>query len=122
MEYHARLASLPQMSGEIIYVAPERLGCSMFVDALEKFHICLLAVHEAHCMSQWGHDFRPAYRRLSGIRAALGQPPTLEFSATASPKVQADVIENVDTPKLSALPLVLSQSVLRVKALREYQA
>jgi ATP-dependent DNA helicase RecQ len=79
-------------SGELklLYIAPERLGNPAFREALRRSRPARLVVDEAHCISQWGHDFRPDYRRLAGVRAALGVPAAA-FTATATPDVRADI-------------------------------
>jgi len=74
----------------LVYVAPERLGSPVFRDALERARPVRLVVDEAHCISQWGHDFRPDYRRLAAFRAELGVPAAA-FTATATPDVRADI-------------------------------
>jgi ATP-dependent DNA helicase RecQ len=83
-------------AGEValLYVAPERLGYQGFREALRRFSPARLVVDEAHCISQWGHDFRPDYRRLAGVRAELGVPAAA-FTATATPDVRADIAEQL---------------------------
>ena len=76
---------------EILYVTPERMEKPEFRAALEKRRVKLLAVDEAHCISKWGHDLRPAYRRIGSFRAALGHPPALALTATATPAVRDDI-------------------------------
>jgi ATP-dependent DNA helicase RecQ len=78
----------------LLYVAPERLGYPGFRQALRRFAPARLIVDEAHCISQWGHDFRPDYRRLAGVRAELGVPAAA-FTATATPDVRADIAEQL---------------------------
>ncbi|MDX2089391.1 MAG: ATP-dependent DNA helicase RecQ [Kofleriaceae bacterium] len=77
----------------LIYVAPERFRSPRFVDALKSVasRIALVAIDEAHCISEWGHDFRPDYRRLGEVVAALGAPRIAAFTATATPEVRADI-------------------------------
>jgi ATP-dependent DNA helicase RecQ len=75
---------------DLLYVAPERLGSPAFRDTLRRLRPARLVVDEAHCISQWGHDFRPDYRRLAGIRAEL-DVPAAAFTATATPDVRADI-------------------------------
>ena len=74
----------------LLYVAPERLGSGAFRDALKRAQVVRLVIDEAHCISQWGHDFRPDYRRLAAFRGELGVPAAA-FTATATPDVRADI-------------------------------
>jgi ATP-dependent DNA helicase RecQ len=74
----------------LLYIAPERFGNAGFRELLQRITPARLVVDEAHCISQWGHDFRPDYRRLAGVRAALGVPAAA-FTATATPDVRADI-------------------------------
>jgi RecQ family ATP-dependent DNA helicase len=74
----------------LLYIAPERFGSAGFRELLQRVTPARLVVDEAHCISQWGHDFRPDYRRLAGVRAALGVPAAA-FTATATPDVRADI-------------------------------
>jgi len=76
----------------LLYVAPERLFASNFQPLLEKLRPKLLAVDEAHCISQWGHDFRPEYSRLGEARKKLGLPPTIALTATATDDVREDIV------------------------------
>ena len=76
----------------LLYVAPERLATGHLIGALRRAGVALLAVDEAHCVSEWGHDFRPAYRQLGLVRRALGMPPTLALTATATPAVRDDIV------------------------------
>jgi ATP-dependent DNA helicase RecQ len=76
----------------LLYVAPERLFAANFQPMLEKLRPKLLAVDEAHCISQWGHDFRPEYSRLGEAREKLGRPPTIALTATATEDVREDII------------------------------
>jgi len=77
----------------LVYVAPERFKSPRFVDALRETaaRIALVAIDEAHCISEWGHDFRPDYRRLGGIIKELGAPRIAAFTATATPEVRRDI-------------------------------
>ncbi|MDX1530594.1 MAG: ATP-dependent DNA helicase RecQ [Rhodothermales bacterium] len=75
----------------LLYVAPERLESEAFVARAERLPVTLLAVDEAHCISEWGHDFRPAYLRIAEAAERLGCPPTVAVTATATPEVRADI-------------------------------
>ncbi len=75
----------------LLYVAPERFASARFMRAIADVKVDLLVVDEAHCMSEWGHDFRPDYGRLASVRHALGDPPTMALTATATPRVALDV-------------------------------
>jgi ATP-dependent DNA helicase RecQ len=80
----------------LLYVAPERFANARFRAALETRRVDLLVVDEAHCLSEWGHDFRPDYGRLAAARAALGTPATMALTATATPQVAADVARRLE--------------------------
>ncbi len=77
---------------QLLYVAPERFGNGAFMAALRSVRVALLAVDEAHCISQWGHDFRPSYRELGSVRGRIGDPPIVALTATADPRVRDDVV------------------------------
>ena len=79
----------------LLYVAPERFANDRFVDGLRREGISLLAIDEAHCVSEWGHDFRPDYLSLGAVREQLGSPRTLALTATADPKVRADIVRSL---------------------------
>jgi ATP-dependent DNA helicase RecQ len=80
---------------KLLYVTPERFRKSDFVEVLQHRKISLLAVDEAHCISEWGHDFRPDYTRLKEFRRLMHNPPTLALTATATPEVQRDIIRQL---------------------------
>jgi ATP-dependent DNA helicase RecQ len=90
-EQENRLSATAAGQYKILFVAPERFGSSRFNAALSKVKVSLFAVDEAHCISEWGHDFRPAYRCLQAERDRLGRPPTLALTATATPNVREDI-------------------------------
>lgn len=80
---------------KLLYVAPERFANDRFVAGLRQAGLSLLAIDEAHCMSEWGHDFRPDYLTLGSVRERLGSPRTLALTATAEPKVQQDIADHL---------------------------
>ena len=82
-------------SSQLLYVTPERLENREFLDMLAAGGVSLLAIDEAHCISQWGHDFRPAYMGLGYAREQLGNPPVLALTATATDAVVHDILEQL---------------------------
>ena len=114
-ERERRYAAIAEGKHTLLYVTPERFRKPEFREVIAQRQICLLAVDEAHCISEWGHDFRPDYTRLAEIRELLGNPSTIALTATATPDVQTDIIrqlgltseevrlfhEGIDRPNLS---------------------
>lgn len=90
-ERMARYEKIENGQYDLLYVTPERFRKSDFCAVIAKRTIVLLAIDEAHCISEWGHDFRPDYTRLREIRESLGNPPTIALTATATLDVQADI-------------------------------
>ena len=76
---------------KFLYVSPERLQTNAFIEALRKMKVCLLAVDESHCISQWGYDFRPPYLKIADIRPYMPKTPVLALTATATAKVVDDI-------------------------------
>jgi ATP-dependent DNA helicase RecQ len=81
---------------KLLYVAPESLTKEEYVAFLQSVPISFVAIDEAHCISEWGHDFRPEYRNLRSIIKQLGKVPIIGLTATATPKVQEDILKNLD--------------------------
>lgn len=101
-EVHRRTRAVLEGHVKLLYIAPERLRSRPFTRALAQTKISLLAVDEAHCISQWGHDFRPDYLQIGPTWQAMGQPTLLATTATATPAVQKDIVKilgiaNVET-------------------------
>ena len=92
-EYRQAMAQLQRGELKILYVAPERFAQEGFMRRLAESQVSLLAVDEAHCLSQWGHDFRPDYLRLGSVRENLGNPPLIALTATATEIVRNDIIQ-----------------------------
>ena len=86
-----RLAKAGRGEIKMLYVAPERFDAGVTADRLRAMGVSLLAVDEAHCISEWGHDFRPSYLRMRDVRDRLGAPPTMALTATATPEVRKDI-------------------------------
>jgi ATP-dependent DNA helicase RecQ len=94
-EQRARIEALRRREHKLVYVAPERFRSSRFNSALQSIPISLFAVDEAHCISTWGHDFRPDYLRLKNVIRSLGKVQTLALTATATPYVRSDIIQQL---------------------------
>ena len=101
-EQWSRIEGLRRGQFKLVYVAPERFRSSRFLQALQSVSVSLFAVDEAHCISTWGHDFRPDYLRLKNIIPLLGKPQTLALTATATPYVRSDIIQQLGLVKPEA--------------------
>jgi ATP-dependent DNA helicase RecQ len=95
-----RLARAIRGDIKLLYVAPERFDFGHTAERLRDAGVSLLAVDEAHCISEWGHDFRPSYLRIASVRERLGWPPTVALTATATPQVRTDIVAQLklDSP------------------------
>jgi ATP-dependent DNA helicase RecQ len=94
-ERQAREAAMMRGDYEIVYVAPERLANVAFVERLARCKLALVAVDEAHCIAQWGHDFRPEYLQIGALLERLEPPRVLACTATATPAVRAEIVERL---------------------------
>lgn len=93
-EFQATMQNISYNLYKIIYVAPERLNSNSFIHFLNQLNISMITIDEAHCVSQWGHDFRPSYREISGVISNLKKRPILSaFTATATEIVKHDIID-----------------------------
>jgi ATP-dependent DNA helicase RecQ len=90
-EIGARMRRVQRGEVKLLYVAPERFDVGGLADRLRDLGVALLAVDEAHCISEWGHDFRPSYLRIAQVRERLGWPPVVALTATATPHVRTDI-------------------------------
>ncbi len=97
-----RLEAVKSGQCKLLYIAPERFYNAEFTTALKNIEVSLFAIDEAHCISQWGHDFRPSYLKLKWAIEAVGRPPVMALTATATPEVRADIIKQLglENPKL----------------------
>jgi ATP-dependent DNA helicase RecQ len=94
-EQYDRLDRVARGEFRLVYVVPERFRSSRFLESVRSVGLELLAVDEAHCISQWGHDFRPDYARLGYFRRMLGNPTTIALTATATDNVRRDIVEHL---------------------------
>ncbi|MFH1050028.1 MAG: RecQ family ATP-dependent DNA helicase [bacterium] len=111
---------------KLLYIAPERLKNKSFRNALSSFDISFLAIDEAHCISEWGHDFRPAYLHITEALDSLGKIPVIALTATATPEVQDDIVSSLnmneakrfvrgfDRPNLSYITETTTEKINRV--------
>ena len=100
-EFSALLQRLHNDEVKLLYIAPERLENEHFLEQIKTKEVSMVAVDEAHCISQWGHDFRPAYRNIGTLLGSLSSRPVITaFTATATKKVQEDILEQLGLPIL----------------------
>lgn len=94
-ESRERLRGLHNNQYRLLYVAPERLMLSGFLSDLQRWNVGLIAVDEAHCISEWGHDFRPEYRQLAQLRDLFPNVPFMALTATATERVRGDIVKHL---------------------------
>lgn len=97
-EVKQTLQTITSSNCKFLYVSPERLETALFKEYLPGMHINLIAVDEAHCISQWGYDFRPPYLRIAALRDELPGIPVLALTASATPDVQKDICDKLELP------------------------
>ena len=90
-----RMRELHQGEYKLLYVAPERLMLDGWAENLQNWNVSCIAIDEAHCVSEWGHDFRPEYRQLARLRAALPEVPLMALTATATGRVRTDIVRHL---------------------------
>ena len=117
-ERRERLAALRRGELELLYVAPEALEGSLRA-FIAGCPVALVVVDEAHCISQWGHDFRPAYRKLQGLKEELGDIPVLALTATATRKVAGDIIRQLGMKKPDGFKGSFYRHNLHITAVRK---
>jgi ATP-dependent DNA helicase RecQ len=117
-EQHKRLTRIAHREITLLYVAPERLETADLITRLGHVHVGLLAIDEAHCISEWGHDFRPSYLRLREARAALGTPALIALTATATPNVRKDICAQLGLRKPEIIVAGFDRPNLRYAVLR----
>src|SRR5437667_92274 len=92
----ARLRRLHRGEYQLLYVAPERLMLDSFLERALNWNVAQIAIDEAHCISEWGHDFRPEYRELKKLRRHLPDVPIMALTATATERVRVDILKQLD--------------------------
>ncbi len=112
-EQQATLAAIGAGRSAIVFTTPERLGDPEFIAALQRNPIALFVVDEAHCVSQWGHDFRPAFLELANAIRVLGSPRVLALTATATPEVIADIGRELGRPGMAVINTGIYRENLR---------
>ena len=101
---------------KFLYVSPERLETALFKEYLPGMGINLIAVDEAHCISQWGYDFRPPYLRIAALREELPGIPVLALTASATPTVQQDICNKLQYNEVSKIPPSISRQTPAAKS------
>ena len=99
-EYRTTMNDLQNGAYDLVYVAPERLVGDEFLNILDHLKVALFAIDEAHCISQWGHDFRPEYQQLSLLRTRYPDTPCIALTATADTPTRKEITERLSLPKL----------------------
>ncbi len=102
-EFRESLARVAEQCCKFVFLAPEQLSKAETTEALHKAGISLIAIDEAHCISEWGHDFRPDYLQLGRVIEQLGHPPTVAMTATASERVRNEIVERLDLKKAQVI-------------------
>ena len=112
------LEGIEEERHEFVFVTPERLAQPGFLDTLKTNAIDVFVIDEAHCISQWGHDFRPSYLRLREAVEALGNPPVLALTATATPEVVDDVLRQLGREDMQVISTGVFRENLRLEVIR----
>jgi ATP-dependent DNA helicase RecQ len=114
----AAIARIASGAMKIVFVTPEKLEDDAFVAILQKLKVPLFVVDEAHCISQWGHDFRPAYLNLGKVIGQLGHPTVLALTATATPAVREDILAQLGIPNVKPIVKGFDRPNLRYEVRR----
>ena len=111
-ERNVAMEHLTNGNARFLYIAPERLASQSFLDQLKQLNVRQIVVDEAHCISQWGYDFRPSYLNIRVLRRIAPQAPVLALTATATPQVAADICRNLDMKDPTLLRMSFARSNL----------
>jgi len=107
---------------KILYVAPERFSADGFLEFLESLKVSLIAVDEAHCISEWGHDFRPDYRRLSLLKKLFPSTPLIALTATATQRVRQDIVNQLQLRHARTFVSSFNRENLHIRVIEKKQA
>jgi len=107
---------------KILYVAPERFATAGFRNFLQGVKVCLIAVDEAHCISEWGHDFRPDYRNLHMLKKLYPRTPLIALTATATEKVRRDILEHLNIPRARVFVSSFHRENLHIRVIEKKNA
>ena len=121
-ESAGRIERLERGECRLLYAAPERILSEGFIRDLKRWKVSLIAVDEAHCISEWGHDFRPEYRRLSELRRALPEAPVLALTATATERVREDILRQLHLKDPSVYVAGFNRSNLTYRVSAKHKA
>ena len=117
-EQDASMARIAGAQSDIVFATPERLADPGFRATLAARRVALLVIDEAHCISQWGHDFRPAYLEIGAARVALGRPPVLALTATATTEVAEDIRRQLGLRELQVVNTGMFRDNLRLRVVQ----
>ncbi|MGF1565291.1 MAG: ATP-dependent DNA helicase RecQ [Flavobacteriales bacterium] len=104
---------------KFLYVSPERLKNELFIERFKRMKVNLIAVDEAHCISQWGHDFRPAYREIAAVRELHPNVPVMAVTASATPEVANDIVQQLKMRDAAVFELPMVRNNLHYAAIEE---
>ncbi|GJQ63992.1 MAG: ATP-dependent DNA helicase RecQ [Melioribacteraceae bacterium] len=121
VEYQNNIDRIISGDVKLVYVAPETLISDRLLPVIKSVKISLFAVDEAHCISQWGHDFRPEYRKLSDLREYFSNTPFAAFTATATERVREDIAENLRFKKHEQFIGSFDRPNLFIQVMQKYQ-
>lgn len=116
------LKELRENAHDLVYITPERLESPTYLDPLREKGVSLLVVDEAHCVSSWGHDFRPAYLNIREAARQLGNPPVLALTATATPEMIEDILKQLAIPSAQVVQLGVERKNLMLEVIRTPRA
>jgi ATP-dependent DNA helicase RecQ len=121
-ESQRRRAALAQGEYKLLYAAPERVMTDGFIQDLQRWNVTRIAVDEAHCISEWGHDFRPEYRQLAQLRQHLPDVPFLALTATATAQVRGDIVQQLQLRQPEVFLASFNRPNLSYTVLPKHQA